>query len=238
MIVTQKNNPIKYCRICDIKLVLGDNWYTSSQKNNNYICKNCDHNKRKERYNIGECNYIDISKSTLEEYYINQKLTMKDIASIHGCTMETIWKKMKKYNISRRDSKTSRKHHSPNSGSYKVGNIPWTKGNHRSEDTKDKISNSLLGQRTGSENNLWKGGITKINYDERHNHITEEKRWRNKVYIRDDYTCQMCGQCGGDKNAHHIMSYKDYPELRFEIENGLTLCYNCHLLIHGKCSKK
>lgn len=54
------------------------------------------------------------------------------------------------------------------------------------------------------------------------------KQWRTSVYQRDDYTCQMCGERGGKLNGHHIYKVSDYPELIFEINNGITLCYDCH----------
>jgi len=56
-------------------------------------------------------------------------------------------------------------------------------------------------------------------------------RWRKEVHKRDDYTCQICGE-RAEVKAHHILSWKDYPELRFELENGITLCASCHKKIH------
>lgn len=52
------------------------------------------------------------------------------------------------------------------------------------------------------------------------------KRWRDKVINRD----KVCQCCGGDKHleAHHIFSWEDYPSLRVDIENGITLCRFCH----------
>lgn len=58
-------------------------------------------------------------------------------------------------------------------------------------------------------------------------------KWRTNVYKRDNHTCQQCGTKGGCGkrvvlNADHIKKFSDYPELRFELSNGRTLCIDCH----------
>lgn len=62
----------------------------------------------------------------------------------------------------------------------------------------------------------------------------EYNEWRRKVFERDDYTCQICGQRGGKLNAHHIKRFADFPEKRCELSNGITLCERCHKNIHRK----
>lgn len=54
--------------------------------------------------------------------------------------------------------------------------------------------------------------------------------WSSMVRLRD----KKCTQCGSthELHAHHIKSYKDYPELRFDVNNGVTLCGNCHRKWH------
>ena len=60
----------------------------------------------------------------------------------------------------------------------------------------------------------------------------EYRDWRKAVYERDGYTCQICGKRGGNLNAHHIKHFAQYPELRMDITNGITLCYDCHRAVH------
>lgn len=57
------------------------------------------------------------------------------------------------------------------------------------------------------------------------------RNWRNGVFERDKYTCQKCKVKGIYLEAHHIKSFNDFPELRYVISNGLTLCRKCHLKI-------
>ena len=56
----------------------------------------------------------------------------------------------------------------------------------------------------------------------------EMKRWRLTVLTRDKFTCRMCGQKGGYLEAHHIKPFAYYPALRFDVNNGLTLCLPDH----------
>lgn len=60
----------------------------------------------------------------------------------------------------------------------------------------------------------------------------EYKGWRTSVFQRDDYTCQLCGARGVKLNAHHIKPFAIFPELRTDVNNGITLCVTCHKAVH------
>ena len=62
----------------------------------------------------------------------------------------------------------------------------------------------------------------------------EYKEWRTAVFERDKYTCQKCGLKHCVLNAHHKKTYKKHPELRFDVPNGETLCFDCHQQKHRR----
>lgn len=105
--------------------------------------------------------------------------------------------------------------------------------------TKIKISNKLKGikrskatrikmslSRRGEKSHLWRGGKTEENKKIRRS--LEYRLWRDAVFIRDNYTCVFCGNRGGKLDPDHIKPFSLFPELRFAIDNGRTLCRECH----------
>lgn len=101
-----------------------------------------------------------------------------------------------------------------------------------SETHRKNISESLKGEKCYN----WKGGITKENLAIRAS--LEYRLWRESVFKRDNFTCVWCGDKNGKGksvvlNADHIKRFADYPELRFAIDNGRTLCKPCHLTTYG-----
>lgn len=93
----------------------------------------------------------------------------------------------------------------------------WNKGLTAKED-----SRIPRGERCGA----WKGGITPERKLLRNS--AEYLTWRKNVFSRDKYICQECNQIGGDLEVHHIKSFANYPDLRLDINNGITYCKLCH----------
>ena len=86
---------------------------------------------------------------------------------------------------------------------------------------------------SGKNNPSWKGGVTPEIIRQRVS--TKYEMWRDEVYKRDNFTCQRCGDSkGGNLNAHHIKGFTAYPELRFLVDNGITLCTTCHKAEHKR----
>lgn len=107
----------------------------------------------------------------------------------------------------------------------------YWKGRKLSEATKKKLSIAKTGKKMilvmGENHWNWKGGITDLRTKLWHS--VEYKTWRKTVFERDNYTCRWCDDnTGGNLEAHHIKEQSNYPELRFVISNGLTLCQECH----------
>lgn len=94
-----------------------------------------------------------------------------------------------------------------------LGQVAWNKG-------------KKYLQISGEKHPMWKGGVSK-NYKTGY-YSLEYKQWRKSVFERDNYTCQDCGITNVYLTAHHIKSFTHYPELRFELSNGQTLCEECH----------
>ena len=70
------------------------------------------------------------------------------------------------------------------------------------------------------------------------NYNPKNRKWKKKVYERDNYTCQVCHRRGGAIEAHHIYSWHSHKKLRFVTSNGITLCKNCHKEFHKIYTRK
>lgn len=165
--------------------------------------------------------------------YSTEGLTCKQIALICGCHYRTIHQRLVKFNIPRRVGGFNAMSEEAKECRRKQV-VQWRKehpeikgmlGKHHSLSSRLKMSLS----KRGSKHPNWQGGNTSENELDRRR--IEYKNWRIGVYKRDKYICQLCGIKCNKKvglNAHHIKSFSKYPTLRFDINNGVTLCNDCH----------
>lgn len=108
------------------------------------------------------------------------------------------------------------------------GRISPLKGIPRSLETKYKISINRKGKMTGDSNPNWIKDRTKLAKRQERND-TAYKEWRMNVWKRDNFKCKMENDdCDGSIIAHHILPWRDYVELRYNINNGITLCHFHH----------
>jgi hypothetical protein len=90
-----------------------------------------------------------------------------------------------------------------------------------------KCRGILTGQRNKGANCIfWRGGVSSENRLIRYS--AQMEQWRKEVFTRDDFTCQSCGIRGTYLEAHHIFRFAYFPDLRFNVANGVTLCRPCH----------
>lgn len=94
----------------------------------------------------------------------------------------------------------------------------------------------------GEKNFKWNPNLTD---DEREDNrdTVENYHFRKNVFKRDDYTCQCCHRKSkkGESvilNVHHIVNYYSHPNDRYDINNGITLCEECHKEFHKKYGNK
>jgi hypothetical protein len=86
---------------------------------------------------------------------------------------------------------------------------------------------------SGGRHYNWKGGITRGNQTLRKSRTA--RQWRKIVLLRDKSTCLMCGFTATRyMRAHHVLPWAKYPQYRFLVGNGMTLCFWCHEYIHER----
>ena len=110
-----------------------------------------------------------------------------------------------------------------------------------SEGTREKLSKAHLNmkkpwvairvsktnkKRVGKNHPRWVNG----NYKKRQErNDSAYQNWVRQCKKRDNYKCRIRNEdCKGYLEVHHILSWRDFPELRYEIKNGVTLCQFHH----------
>lgn len=84
----------------------------------------------------------------------------------------------------------------------------------------------------GSNHHSWKANKSPDSHANALRCNIEYREWRKAVYERDNYTCKICGIRGGKLHAHHLNSFTAFPDLRYDLANGVTLCVKHHMEFH------
>lgn len=107
----------------------------------------------------------------------------------------------------------------------------------------------------GKNHHNWQGGVCALRSMV---HCLLKHPWIDAIFKRDNYTCQNCGNRGGDKHAHHTNPYpnirkkvlEEHKELNLskfrdkrkaailiakahKLTDGITLCLDCHAIAHN-----
>lgn len=127
---------------------------------------------------------------------------------------------------------------------FKSGLVPWNKGRPMSQESKQKMVATIkkimpLKKKVA----YWKGKSLPFETrqkmsrsrkklfsfsNKRARESFESAEWRKKIFERDNFTCQICFKTNCYLEADHIKPWAYFPELRFELNNGRTLCRECH----------
>jgi len=193
-----------------------------------------------------ECNILANDKQWLYTEYIIKQKSIREISKKCNVCDDTIQTRLKRFSIPIRGHKESNK---ISGKTYK-----------RRSPTKEEREKTIKKLRTGS--NIFcvncgkyfyitKGNLKKrkycsknCHYEYIHNHINRNQDWRDYpeydiwrklVYKRDNWKCKICNS-KININAHHIFEGNNFPNLRFEVYNGITLCEKHHVQIHKHTS--
>lgn len=159
-----------------------------------------------------------LTKDVLFTRHIVQKETALDIAKTVPCTGAYVCMLLKEYGIKNLSNSFKIGKASTSSTCFKKGIVPWNKGKNIPSPNKGKKFPR------GKDHWNYKKGPSK----DRRLSDPFYRDWRTEIFKRDNYTCIFCGINGGLLNADHIKPWALFPELRYSLENGRTLCLPCH----------
>lgn len=125
---------------------------------------------------------------------------------------------------------------------FKKGQNPWNKDkkNCFSEESIKRMKEHKKGKCIGKNHWNWieDRSLLKVPIEKRIRQSLEYQLWRKTCFERDNFTDQKTGISGGRLVVHHINNFIDFPELRFDINNGITLSEKSHIEFHKIYGKR
>lgn len=207
--------------------------------------------------------FISVDGGLLRRLYVDEGLTSRQISERIGVGFKTILRRLKEFGIEARAPGPARHEKLRDAGwlrdqyekqekstvtiASEIGAsarvvATWLeahgiqsrpKGNKRglvmSAEARQRMSAAKQGAFLGEANPNWRGG--QVHPDKRLRASYASKAWSEAVRNRDRQ-CVECG-AGGKLHAHHVKPWRDHPDLRFDLNNGITLCPPCHQKVHG-----
>lgn len=80
----------------------------------------------------------------------------------------------------------------------------------------------------GEKTNRWIKDRNKLSQKQVRNDYAYQE-WRKIVWTRDKFICRLeDDHCSGKIISHHILPWRDYPDKRYDVKNGITLCHYHH----------
>lgn len=162
---------------------------------------------------------MELNKEDLYDMYYIKHMTSEEIAEIYNTTGNTVISLLKEYG------------YEIPSRSELLGIYYNEKGGiEKARKTQSTMENRIKSscRQHGIPIEEFNGFSSSEQHLARNN--TYYKEWIRKVFERDNYTCQCCGKRGGNLNAHHLYNFSEHKDLRYDINNGITLCEKCHLV--------
>jgi hypothetical protein len=164
---------------------------------------------------------------------VNTKLSCSKIGNKLGCSrgpIYTIYKELKSTGIKRNNIRISKKQiicYTCNKKFYDtISQIKRSKRRFCSKKCYTAWQKSK--DNKGIKHPNWVDGGKHEDYLNHLRKSDDWKIWRSKIFQRDNYICQLCGDRGLELHPHHIKQKCDFPDLIFDINNGITLCKECH----------
>ena len=240
---------IKSCAYCGKEIKVKP----SHEKEFNYCSSECKGKHMFERTIIKIEREKNINlEEWLKQKYLVEKVPLIKIRQMLGVSNRTPPKLLKYYNIPKYSQSESIKHQWIDNDDRKKQTSELAKINLNKKDSREKLKGIMqtneyrhkqsitkLGEKNGmygkcgNLNPAFNPNLT-INDRIRGRNYYSYRKWRSKVYERDNYTCQCCGDSKGHNlQAHHMNCYSDFPTQRSDVNNGVTLCIKCHKLFHS-----
>lgn len=203
---------IKNCQNCTTQFSKPKNCSIKDWDFRKFCSVKCFHQFKQDEINCAFCN----------KFFIRPKNRTGKYCSSSCSNKVGYWKNKKRYPETIKKISES-----------KIGSVPWNKGKTGFISPKKGIENPSI---RGEKHWNWQGGKTPLSISVRMS--VQYNEWRKSVYARDNWTCQICNIKQKHPVAHHLLSFSEYPDKRFEINNGQTLCRSCHKKVHYEIGKE